>query len=194
MNIQSLQSNLNTISNSSPNSSVAVKPSDQESFWGSDGFTFGDVVDMFNPMHHLPVISKYYREQTHDDASEGSRLVGGVLFGGLIGGVTGLLTAIANSAIRHETHQDMSEQLLAIAEEAIEDITSSPENKFLKSEFADIESLNKGYAGASQSVSIESKETNPFFAEMLIDHSNGYYYSPELQNASIQRTRDWGKV
>ena len=192
--MQSLQSISNTISNSSPNSPVAVKPSEQESFWGSDGFTFGDVVDMFNPMHHLPVISKYYREQTHDDASEGSRLVGGALFGGLIGGVTGLLTSVANSAIRHEAHQDMSEQLLAIAEEAIEDITSSPEKELLKSEFADIDSLNKGSAGALQSVSIEGKETNPFFAEMLREHSNEYYFSPELQNASIPRTREWGKV
>ena len=176
MNMQSLQ----TISNNSPVSpdkdSINSKPSEQESFWGRDGFTFGDLLDMFNPMQHIPVISKYYREQTQDDVSEGSRLVGGVLFGGLIGGVTGVLTSIANSALRHETHQDMDEHLLTMAEQSIADITSNPGNELAQNKLKN------------------SGQNNPFFAQALDEYSNGYFYSAELENVSNRRSRNWGKV
>ena len=94
--------------------------SETESFWGKDGFTFGDVVDMFNPLQHLPFVAKYYREQTDDDACEGSRLIGGVLFGALFGGAAGVISSIANSAVRHETQQDMSEHVLEIADESFD--------------------------------------------------------------------------
>jgi len=180
MNIQALQIS----SHKTPTSPIDAQHPEHESFWGKDGFTFNDIVDMFNPLHHMPVISKYYREQTHDDASEGSRLVGGALFGGLMGGVAGLLTSFANSAVRHETHQDVSEQLLAIAEDSLKDFSSFPENKF----------QNKGFGAQSQSVSIEREMNNPFFAQTLGEDINGYFYSAELEHASIQRKRDWGKV
>lgn len=159
--------------------SVEVKSPEEDSFWGKDGFTFGDVIDMINPMHHLPVISKYYREQTEDDASEGSKLVGGALFGGLIGGVAGLVTSVANAAIRHETHQDLSEQFLAMAEDSISEITSSG-NEFFKTENNGMGHLNS-----------KSEGINPFFAQIIDENS---IYSPVSQNVSTSRTRDWGKV
>ncbi len=159
--------------------SVEDKSSEQESFWGKDGFTFGDVIDMINPMHHMPVISKYYREQTEDDASEGSRFIGGVLFGGLIGGVAGLVTSVANAAVRHETHQDVSEQLLAIAEESINEFTSS-ENELSKTELNGISRSN-----------LNHKELNPFFAQTIDEN---LLYSSDSHNISVTHTRDWGKV
>lgn len=175
MDLQSLQS----ISNSTPVSSIKQKPPGQESFWGKDGFTFGDVLDMFNPLQHLPVISKYYREQTQDDASEGSRLVGGVLFGGLLGGAAGVLTSIADSVVRHETDQDMGGHILAMAEESLGNINSSSK---------------KEYTRVSQYLATDSKESNPFFAQTIEEHSNRFFYSPKLEITSIQRSRNWGKV
>jgi len=176
MDMQSIHTNSNSnfISSTSPPDNV--KPTEQESFWGSDGFTFGDLLDMFNPIQHIPVISKYYREQTQDDASEGSKLVGGILFGGLIGGVSGVLTSIANSAVRHETHQGVDEHLLAMAEESLTDIPFSPGNELQQS------MLHKG------------EQSNPFFAQTLDDYSKEYFYSPELDNIPTRRSKNWGKV
>ena len=159
--------------------SVDSKSPEQDSFWGKDGFTFGDVIDMINPMHHMPVISKYYREQTEDDASEGARFIGGALFGGLIGGVAGLVTSVANAAIRHETHQDVSEQLLAIAEDSINELTSSG-SELSKTELNRVRRSNLNF-----------EELNPFFAQTIGENPN---YSSDTQNASISRIRDWGKV
>ncbi len=52
----------NNAGNNAGNKSAGNKP-----FWGKDGFTFADVLDVVNPLQHLPVVSKYYREQTGDD-------------------------------------------------------------------------------------------------------------------------------
>ncbi|MCK5648163.1 MAG: hypothetical protein KAI22_04725 [Gammaproteobacteria bacterium] len=168
MDMQSIETISNSHSVTSTRASSNVKPPEQESFWGSDGFTFGDLLDVINPMQHIPVISKYYRDQTQDDACEGSRLVGGILFGGLIGGVSGVLTSIANSALRHETHRDMDEHILAMTQESLADITFSSGN--------------------------ELSQNNPFFAQTLDEYSNGYVYSPEFDNISTRRSRNWGKV
>ena len=198
MDMQSLQANANNASIPSGKISPHANQPDQDSFWGKDGFTFGDVIDMINPLHHLPVISTYYREQTDDDASEGSRLIGGAFFGGLMGGVTGLLTSMAGAAVRHETHQDVTEHLLDIAEESFDDISSFAANESLSDNLhddsRDISDLNKLSTNIPQLASALQGEINPFFAQALEENSNVLFYASELQNASIQRPRDWGKV
>jgi hypothetical protein len=117
---------LQQINNRDNTASMNAVVSEAESFWGKDGFTFGDVVDMFNPLQHLPFVSKYYREHADDDACEGSKLIGGALFGGLFGGAAGVLSSIANSAVRHETHQDVSEHLLEIVDDSFEHSAKAP--------------------------------------------------------------------
>lgn len=140
---------------------------------------------MVNPLHHLPVVSKFYREQSHDDASEGSRLVGGALFGGLIGGVTGVLASIANSAIRHETNQDVSEHLLAMADNSLDlqqssikrvnDVDDRPDNSELLA---------------------RTSYNNPFFLQVFQDASDNEFYSDRhlIHNNQQQRGKKWGEV
>lgn len=80
-----------------------------DAFFGEDGFTFGDLVDIVNPLQHLPVISTLYREMTGDDISQGARLAGGSLYGGPIG----LVTAIADNAVTAQTGKDLGETAMA---------------------------------------------------------------------------------
>ena len=47
--------------------------------------TFGDVLDLVNPLQHLPGISTVYRRLTGDVISPAMRLAGGALFGGPLG-------------------------------------------------------------------------------------------------------------
>ena len=42
-----------------------------------EGITFGDVVDIINPLQHIPIVSTIYRMATNDDAGMGSRILGG---------------------------------------------------------------------------------------------------------------------
>jgi hypothetical protein len=150
-----------------------------ESFWGKDGFTFGDVIDIFNPIQHLPVVANYYRQQTNDDASEGSKVVGGVLFSSLLGGVLGVVTSIANSVVRHETQQDVEEHLIDLADGFINQSNTR-------------QSDNQPHYVKNDKESNLASDSNPFFAQLLDD--NLYTENTDLSQASKIRSKEWGKV
>lgn len=78
-------------------------------FFGEDGLTFGDFLDIINPLQHIPIISTIYRALTGDEISPGARIAGGALFGGPIG--AGI--AIVNAAVEASTGDDIGEIVLA---------------------------------------------------------------------------------
>jgi hypothetical protein len=49
------------------------------------GLTFGDFLDIINPLQHIPVVSTIYRMVTGDEIGMGARLAGGALYGGPLG-------------------------------------------------------------------------------------------------------------
>ena len=73
------------------------------SFFGDDGFTFDDVLDIVNPLQHLPVISTMYREMTGDELAAGPRMMGSTLFFGPLG----LAGAVANVMVEEQTGKDI---------------------------------------------------------------------------------------
>lgn len=76
-----------------------------------DAFGFGDLVDMVNPLHHIPVVGHIYRQMTGDEIKPIARLIGGGLFGGPLGAAS----SMANVIIEHETGQDITASALAFA-------------------------------------------------------------------------------
>ncbi len=76
-------------------------------------FTFGDVIDIINPLHHLPLIGFLYRELTGDEIRPSSKILGGAAFGGFAGAATSL----ADTIIEHETGRDMAGNVLALVNE-----------------------------------------------------------------------------
>jgi hypothetical protein len=54
-------------------------------FFGKDGFNVGDVIDVINPLQHIPIVNLVYRWLTGDEISPASELAGGFLYGGPIG-------------------------------------------------------------------------------------------------------------
>ncbi|MEP0068341.1 hypothetical protein [Pyruvatibacter sp.] len=56
-----------------------------------DGFSFDDLLDIVNPLQHLPVVSTMYREITGDEIRPESRVLGGGLFGGVLGAAASLV-------------------------------------------------------------------------------------------------------
>lgn len=51
-------------------------------FAGDGALTFGDFLDIINPLQHLPLVSTIYRAITGDDISVGSRAAGALIYGG----------------------------------------------------------------------------------------------------------------
>lgn len=76
-----------------------------------DSYQFEDVVDIINPLHHLPIVGMAYRGITGDSIHPASQIIGGGLFGGPIGAITGTVNAI----MQMETGKDMGDHALSFA-------------------------------------------------------------------------------
>ena len=65
----------------------------------SKGMSFSDLLDIINPLQHIPIISTIYRAITGDRIGLGARLIGGGLFGGPIGlAGTGVMLAFEQAS------------------------------------------------------------------------------------------------
>ncbi|HEY8190177.1 MAG TPA: hypothetical protein VIF12_05790 [Micavibrio sp.] len=78
---------------------------------GDEPFGFGDLVDIVNPLQHLPVIGTLYRNLTGDQIRPSSAVLGGAVFGGIAGAAGSLVNVI----IAEETGKDITEHVLALA-------------------------------------------------------------------------------
>ena len=78
--------------------------------FGKDGFTFFDMLDIINPLQHLPGISFLYRKITGDTIDPGSRIIGGTILGGPIGAIANLGDVI----LQRETGKDLAESATSL--------------------------------------------------------------------------------
>lgn len=76
-------------------------------FFGDDGFSFNDLIDIVNPLQHIPVVSTFYRETTGDEISAAPRVMGSTLFFGPLG----FAGALANVVIEENTGMDIGEHM-----------------------------------------------------------------------------------
>ena len=72
-------------------------------------FEFGDLLDVINPLQHIPVVGSLYRNLTGDEISGPAKIMGGLLYGGPVGLVAALATTIAEQ----EVGGDLGEAALA---------------------------------------------------------------------------------
>lgn len=77
--------------------------------FGDDGFTFGDFLDIINPLQHIPIVNTVYRAMTGDKIDPGSRMAGGGLFGGPIG----LVASLVSGMVEESTGKDPGAHALA---------------------------------------------------------------------------------
>lgn len=82
------QNGIAALINASNNQAAANQLSSKEtttSIFGEDGFTFGDIIDIVNPLQHIPIVSNIYRKITGDVIAPAMEIAGGALFGGPLG-------------------------------------------------------------------------------------------------------------
>ncbi len=72
--------------------------------------SFADLIDVINPLQHIPLISGVYRAVTGDEISAPARVAGGALFLGSIGAAS----AVANLALEEATGSDLNGHLAAL--------------------------------------------------------------------------------
>jgi len=81
-----------------PTAAPTVAPADAAAPEDDDGISFYDVLDIINPLHHLPVISSIYRAVSGDEIGPVARIMGGGLFGGVIGAAVSLADVVLQKA------------------------------------------------------------------------------------------------
>ncbi|HXP98131.1 MAG TPA: hypothetical protein VN809_15565 [Telmatospirillum sp.] len=97
-----------------PDVTGLVGPTSSEStlkaFDDPDGPSFSDLLDVINPLQHIPIINTLYQHLTGD--KEG--VVADVLGGALWGGVIGLGAAVANLLIEDNTGKSVGDHVYAL--------------------------------------------------------------------------------
>jgi len=120
----------------------------------SQDFDFEDVLDIFNPLQHIPIVSSLYQEQTQDEISNDAKAVGDIFFGVLTGGVFGVLSAVGNAILKQETDKDVGEHLIAFVSGEDEG------NASVDNEIANIQQQAAALADANSSNSSSSNSNN----------------------------------
>ena len=82
------------------------KPQSKSSDWD---FSFHNLLDIINPLEHLPIIGTIYRAITHTHIGVPERIAGDALYGGLWGAVSG----VADAAFEAVTGKDFGSTVLA---------------------------------------------------------------------------------
>jgi hypothetical protein len=97
------------LTSSLPAAPASPPPASGPSLWAPGGFGFKDLLDIVNPLQHLPVIGSIYRYLTGDEPSGGARIVGDTIYGGPIGFGVGVVSTLLTDSQGH----DLGEKALA---------------------------------------------------------------------------------
>lgn len=95
-------------------------------------FGFLDIIDIVNPLQHVPLVNMAYRAITGDEIKPVSKVIGAGVFGGAVGAASGLINVIieqetgkdlignalsfAGISKEHKAYEDLPASLLAFAE------------------------------------------------------------------------------
>ena len=85
--------------------------------------SFGDFLDIINPLQHIPIVGTIYRAVTGDEISSPASIFGGFLFGGPLG----FVTAISNAIFEEASGQDLGEMALAalVGDDTVPDVQTA---------------------------------------------------------------------
>jgi hypothetical protein len=89
------------------------------------GFSFADLLDIINPLQHIPVVSTLYRSITGDGIGTPEKIAGDTLYGGLVG----LLASLADTAFKEITGKDVGDTVLAFltGDDTVQTAAAAPE-------------------------------------------------------------------
>lgn len=84
-------------------------------------FGFGDLIDMVNPLQHIPLLNMAYRAITNDTIRPIGQIIGGAVFGGPLGAMAGAASTLiteppTSAAMGFAPTPDLDGTTLALAD------------------------------------------------------------------------------
>jgi hypothetical protein len=89
-------------SNNQPAANESSSKEAKNSIFGEDGFTFGDIIDIINPLQHIPIVNSIYRKITGDTIAPAMEIAGAALFGGPLGAAISTVTTAIKSQFQSD--------------------------------------------------------------------------------------------
>ncbi|HUK00434.1 MAG TPA: hypothetical protein VLV85_19435 [Stellaceae bacterium] len=83
-------------------------PQARTAWHNASGFSFRDILDIINPLQHLPIIGSVYRWLTGDRPGAVAQVAGDALYGGPIGAAVGFV----GTALEDNSGRDVGERVL----------------------------------------------------------------------------------
>jgi hypothetical protein len=94
---------------------LAVAPATGSDSPDDSGFSFGDLLDIVNPLQHIPIVSTIYRAISGDQIKTFPKIAGDALFGG----VAGFISSVADTLFEKITGKTVGDTVLAWVEKEI---------------------------------------------------------------------------
>ena len=94
---------------STPTAPTAAKNDKPFSLWEKDGFGFGDLIDIINPLHHIPIVATIYRNLSGDQIGAAPRVIGGAVWGR----IGGLVAGVVNAVVEWWSGKDIGDHIYA---------------------------------------------------------------------------------
>jgi hypothetical protein len=94
---------------SAANAAPAAQPAPIHAFNESDGPSFSDLLDILNPLQHIPIINTIYQHLTGDTEGAVAEVAGATLWTGPLG----LVGSLIDLAVKNETGKSVSDNVLA---------------------------------------------------------------------------------
>ena len=73
-----------------------AKPAKPFAFWQDGDFSFGDLLDIVNPLQHIPIVATLYRNMSGDKIGAVPRVIGGALWGRIGGFISGVVNVVVD--------------------------------------------------------------------------------------------------
>ena len=87
-------------------------PAAEAAFSGGESFGFDDLLDIVNPLQHIPLVNQAYRGLTGDTIKPSSQMVGGAIFTGPLGLVMPLVDLVSQAETGSSLLGNVSSALL----------------------------------------------------------------------------------
>lgn len=149
-----------TAARSQPPSTVQEKQ--PFSLWGDDGFNFYDILDIINPLQHIPVVATLYRKISDDELATAPWVLGGALFGGVIG----FGAALLNAVVEQVSGRDVGEHVMVALLENLPSALPFGQDMLDELDTQDTQFAQAATAPVPQSASQKSRQDGFFNLEV----------------------------
>ncbi|MSO96951.1 MAG: hypothetical protein EXR11_01855 [Rhodospirillaceae bacterium] len=130
-----------------------------------EAFSFWDVLDLINPLQHIPIVNTIYRELTGDTIKTPVKIIGATVLGGPIG----FAAAMIDSVVEQSTGKDVGGHAMALLKD---DTAPKPETSLAKAAPAQITQIaasnSREFIPDDPAMAMTSKSSVPSEAEAFV--------------------------